>query len=70
MFTLILHYPIRGRGRSMATESAVSAHVPQIGSTINTEGLNRGTWRVDHVGQKAADGVMSKTVHLYLEEVD
>jgi hypothetical protein len=70
MFTLVLGFPMRGRSRSESTETVTSGHVPQLGSTINTEGRNHGTWKVVHVGQTVSGGVMESTVYVYLEETD
>jgi hypothetical protein len=70
MFTLVLGFPMQGRSRSESTETIAAGHVPQLGSTINTEGRNFGTWKVVHVGQSVSDGVLSSTVHVYLEETD
>lgn len=68
MFTLELTYYEGGTWSRRAFETVTSGHIPQLGSTINSDGIRSGTWKVVHIGQSVGGGVMSNTIHVHLEE--
>jgi len=67
MFTLILCFPAQGK-RPRSQVSVSSGHIPQIRSTINTQGMRSGCWRVTDIGQDASDDTLSSTVYVYLAD--
>lgn len=69
MFTIVLCFPAQGRSPRSELRIA-SAHVPQIGSTVNTPSPRFGTWKVTHIGQDTDGTTLSNTVFAYLEETD
>lgn len=71
VFELVLCFPIGKGGRSDSVERISAGHVPQMGSTLNIDGGRRsGSWKVEHIGQTVADGVLKNEIHVYLEESD
>lgn len=70
MFTLVLCYEAGGQYTREAQETVRSMYIPQIGSTIGSGSVRYGTYRVALVGQAVADGELSNTVYVYLEETD
>jgi hypothetical protein len=69
MFTLVLHFPVIGK-LPRSQQQVTSGHVQQIGSMISASHAWVHTWKVVSIGQDVVDGVMSSTLHVYLDEVD